>query len=174
MPSKRVIVERGNIMIFFMSGKDAFPYAFSQFTDTVYRVAVHNSARTADAEDITQSVFVKLLESEKAFRGTEHLKAWLIRVTINLCRDELRKNANIVLCEAPLPKNAAEKEDSVIEAVRALPENYRNTVYLHYYEGYSAKEIGKILDAKPNTVLSWLSRGRAMLKKEMIGGFDDE
>ncbi len=161
-------------MIFFMSGKDAFPYAFSQFTDTVYRVAVHNSARTADAEDITQSVFVKLLESEKAFRGTEHLKAWLIRVTINLCRDELRKNANIVLCEAPLPKNAAEKEDSVIEAVRALPENYRNTVYLHYYEGYSAKEIGKILDAKPNTVLSWLSRGRAMLKKEMIGGFDDE
>ncbi len=161
-------------MIFFMSGKDAFPYAFSQFTDTVYRVAVHNSARTADAEDITQSVFVKLLESEKAFRGTEHLKAWLIRVTINLCRDELRKNANIVLCEAPLPKNAAEKEDSVIEAVRALPENYRNTVYLHYYEGYSAKEIGKILNAKPNTVLSWLSRGRAMLKKEMIGGFDDE
>lgn len=161
-------------MIFFMSGKDAFPYAFSQFTDTVYRVAVHNSARTADAEDITQSVFVKLLESEKAFRGTEHLKAWLIRVTINLCRDELRKNANIVLCEAPLPKNAAEREDSVIEAVRALPENYRNTVYLHYYEGYSAKEIGKILDAKPNTVLSWLSRGRAMLKKEMIGGFDDE
>lgn len=161
-------------MIFFMSGKDAFPYAFSQFTDTVYRVAVHNSARTADAEDITQSVFVKLLESEKAFRGTEHLKAWLIRVTINLCRDELRKNANIVLCEAPLPKNAAEKEDSVIEAVRALPENYRNTVYLHYYEGYSAKEIGKILNAKPNTVLSWLSRGRAILKKEMIGGFDDE
>lgn len=161
-------------MIFFMSGKDAFPYAFSQFTDTVYRVAVHNSARTADAEDITQSVFVKLLESEKAFRGTEHLKAWLIRVTINLCRDELRKNANIVLCEAPLPKNAAEKEDSVIEAVRALPENYRNAVYLHYYEGYSAKEIGKILNAKPNTVLSWLSRGRAMLKKEMIGGFDDE
>ncbi|HAX84112.1 MAG TPA: RNA polymerase subunit sigma-70 [Ruminococcaceae bacterium] len=157
-----------------MSGKDAFPYAFSQFTDTVYRVAVHNSARTADAEDITQSVFVKLLESEKAFRGTEHLKAWLIRVTINLCRDELRKNANIVLCEAPLPKNAAEKEDSVIEAVRALPENYRNAVYLHYYEGYSAKEIGKILDAKPNTVLSWLSRGRAMLKEEMIGGFDDE
>ena len=161
-------------MIFFMSGKDAFPYAFSQFTDTVYRVAVHNSARTADAEDITQSVFVKLLESEKAFRGTEHLKAWLIRVTINLCRDELRKNANIVLCEAPLPKNAAEKEDSVIEAVRALPENYRNAVYLHYYEGYSAKEIGKILDVKPNTVLSWLSRGRAMLKEEMIGGFDDE
>lgn len=164
----------GNIMIFFMSGKDAFPYAFSQFTDTVYRVAVHNSARPADAEDITQAVFVKLLESEKHFRGEEHLKAWLIRVTINLCRDELRKNSKIVLCESPLPNNTAQKEESVLEAVRALPENYRNAVYLHYYEGYTAKEIGKFLDAKPNTVLSWLSRGRAMLKEEMIGGFDDE
>ena len=83
-------------MIFFMSGKDAFPYAFSQFTDTVYRVAVHNSSRPADAEDIAQAVFVKLLESEKTFSGSEHLKAWLIRVTINLCRDELRKNSKIV------------------------------------------------------------------------------
>lgn len=161
-------------MIFFMSGKDAFPYAFSQFTDTVYRVAVHNCARTADAEDITQGVFVKLLEHGKPFNGAEHLKAWLIRVTINLCRDELRKNSNIVLCEAPLPNDTAQKEDSVIEAVKALPENYRNAVYLHYYEGYTTREIGKILDAKPNTVLSWLSRGRAMLKEDMIGGFDDE
>lgn len=161
-------------MIFFMSGKDAFPYAFSQFTDTVYRVAVHNSARPADAEDITQAVFVKLLESKNTFKGTEHLKAWLIRVTINLCRDELRKNSKIVLCESPLLNDTAQKEDSVLEAVRALPENYRNAVYLHYYEGYTAKEIGKILDAKPNTVLSWLSRGRDMLKEEMIGGFDDE
>ena len=161
-------------MIFFTSGKDAFPYAFSQFADTVYRVAVHNSSRAADAEDITQSVFIKLLESEKFFKGTEHLKAWLIRVTINLCRDELRKNSNIVLCESPLPKDASEKEDSVLDAVRALPENYRNTIYLHYYEGYTAKEIGKILDAKPNTVLSWLSRGRAALKEEISGGFDAE
>lgn len=161
-------------MIFFMSGKDAFPYAFSQFTDTVYRVAVHNSARLADAEDITQAVFVKLLESERIFKGSEHLKAWLIRVTINLCRDELRKSSKIVLCESPLPNDTVQKEDSVLEVVRALPENYRNAVYLHYYEGYTAKEIGKILDAKPNTVLSWLSRGRAMLKEEMIGGFDDE
>lgn len=161
-------------MIFFSSGKDAFPYAFSQFTDTVYRVAVHNSPRHVDAEDITQSVFIKLLEYNKFFNSTEHLKAWLIRVTINLCRDELRKNSNIVLCESPLPKDEAEKADSVLEAVRALPDNYRNAIYLHYYEGYTAKEIGKILDAKPNTVLSWLSRGRAVLKEEMIGGFDDE
>lgn len=161
-------------MVIYTSGKDAFPYAFSQFTDTVYRVAIHNTARKADAEDITQAVFVKLLENNKTFRGEEHLKAWLIRVTINLCRDELRKSSNTVLCETPLSEISDPTDNSVLEAVRALPENYRNAIYLHYYEGYTAKEIGKILDAKPNTVLSWLSRERAELKKEMIGGFEDE
>lgn len=167
-------VKGGNIMVFFSSGKDAFPYAFSRFTDTVFRVAVHNTQKQTDAEDVTQEVFLKLLESDKVFRGEDHLKAWLIRVTINQCRDDLRKSNGIVLCEAPVDSNTAQKEDSVLEAVKSLPENYRNTIYLHYYEGYSAKEIGKILDAKPNTVLSWLSRGRTILKEEMIGGFDDE
>lgn len=161
-------------MVIYTSGKDAFPYAFSQLTDTVYRVAIHNTARKSDAEDITQAVFVKLLESSKTFRGEEHIKAWLIRVTINLCRDELRKSSNTVLCETPLSEISDSTDNSVLEAVRALPENYRNAIFLHYYEGYTAKEIGKILDAKPNTVLSWLSRGRAELKKEMIGGFEDE
>ena len=154
-------------MIFFMSGKDAFPYAFSQFTDTVYRVAVHNSARPADAEDITQAVFVKLLESEKHFRGEEHLKAWLIRVTINLCRDELRKNSKIVLCESPLPNNTAQKEDSVLEAVRALPENYRNAVYLHYYEGYTSGEIAEAMGKSRASVWGYLHSGRKLLREAL-------
>lgn len=161
-------------MVIYTSGKDAFPYAFSQFTDTVYRVAIHNTASKSDAEDITQAVFVKLLESHKTFQGEEHLKAWLIRVTVNLCRDELRKNSRAVLCEQPLSESTNEDSPCVLDAIKALPENYRNAIYLHYYEGYSAKEIGKILDAKPNTVLTWLSRGRAELKKELIGGFEDD
>ena len=63
---------------------------------------------------------------------------------------------------------------NVLHAVKALPENYRNTIYLHYYEGYTASEIGRILGVKKNTVLSWLSRGRECLRKELDGGFDDE
>lgn len=161
-------------MTVFVKGKDAFSFAFKQFTDTVYRIALHNTSNFSDAEDVTQEVFIKLLESNKAFRDSEHLKAWLIRVTINLCRDKMKKLSRETLVENVLPYNRVEEKTDVLEAVKALPEKYRNAVYLHYYEGYSAKEIGKILDAKENTVLSWLSRGRDALRKELDGGFDDE
>lgn len=161
-------------MTVFVKGKDAFSFAFKQFTDTVYRIALHNTSNFSDAEDVTQEVFIKLLESNKAFRDSEHLKAWLIRVTINLCRDKMKKLSRETLVESVLPYNRDEEKTDVLEAVKALPEKYRNAVYLHYYEGYTAKEIGKILDAKENTVLSWLSRGRDALRKELDGGFDDE
>ncbi len=161
-------------MTVFIRGKDAFSFAFKQYTDTVYRVALHNCKISADAEDITQEVFIKLLESNKVFRDGEHIKAWLIRVTINLCRDKMKKSGREELSENVVSFSSAEETMDVFEAVRSLPENYRNTIYLHYYEGYTAKEIGKILDAKENTVLSWLSRSREALKKELNGGFDDE
>lgn len=161
-------------MTVFIWGKDAFSFAFTQYTDTVYRVAVHNTRCKSDAEDITQEVFVKLLESSKKFKDGEHLKAWLIRVTINECRTLMRKYSRETEQSAEIADCAVYDGDSVLEAVKALPENYRNAIYLHYYEGYTAKEIGKILDSKENTVLSWLSRGRAALRKEMIGGFEDE
>ena len=161
-------------MTVFIRGKDAFSFAFTQYTDTVYRVAVHNTRCKSDAEDVTQEVFVKLLESSKKFNDGEHLKAWLIRVTINECRTLMRKYSRETEQSAEIADCAVYDGDSVLETVKALPENYRNAIYLHYYEGYTAKEIGKILDSKENTVLSWLSRGRAALRKEMIGGFEDE
>lgn len=161
-------------MTVFIRGKDAFSFAFTQYTDTVYRVAVHNTRCKSDAEDVTQEVFVKLLESSKKFKDGEHLKAWLIRVTINECRTLMRKYSRETEQSAEIADCAVYDGNSVLEAVKALPENYRNAIYLHYYEGYTAKEIGKILDSKENTVLSWLSRGRAALRKEMIGGFEDE
>lgn len=160
-------------MTVFTRGKDAFRFAFDEYTDTVYRVAFHNTNSAADAEDITQEVFLKLLQHNKPIRGDEHLKAWLIRITVNLCHDYYRKNAKLEIVENPLKDEAVTETESVLDAVKMLPENYRNTIYLHYYEGYTAKEIGKILDAKESTVLSWMSRGRSALK-DMIGGFDDE
>ena len=161
-------------MTVFIKGKDAFSFAFKQFTDTVYRVALHNTANFSDAEDVTQEVFIKLLETNKAFRDSEHLKAWLIRVTINLCRDKMKKSSRETLVENVFPNKPNEDKSEVLEAVKALPEKYRNAIFLHYYEGYTAKEIGKIFDAKESTVLSWLSRGRDALRKELDGGFDDE
>lgn len=161
-------------MTFFMREEDSFSYAFNQYADTVYRVAIHNTGNPADAEDVSQEVFLKLLNSSKSFKDNEHLKAWLIRVTINLCHDRQRKIKQEILVNQPVSDEPVSDENAVLEAVKALPENYRNTIYLHYYEGYTAKEIGKILGAKEGTVLSWLSRARAQLRKDFTGGFDDE
>ena len=155
-----------------LSGSDAFNYAYKNFTDTVYRVAAHNTSNISDAEDITQDVFVKLLEKTRSFKNPEHLKAWLIRVTVNLCHSLYRSSKRQTELDGNIvaPENG---ELKVIEYVKALPENYRNAIYLHYYEGYSAGEIAEILGSKQNTVLSWLKRGRELLKSQ-IGGFDDE
>lgn len=153
-------------------GGDAFRLAFEAYTDTVYRVAVHNTRSASDAEDVTQEVFLRLLQCRKAFRDTEHLKAWLIRVTINLCKNHLRDTRReIPTADVPEPLHA--ESGSVLDAVRALPENERNAIYLHYYEGYTAAEIASILGSRTNTVLSWLRRGREKLR-EALGGLDDE
>ncbi len=153
-------------------GGDAFRLAFEQYTDTVYRVAVHNTRSKTDAEDVTQEAFLRLLQCRKAFRDTEHLKAWLLRVTINLCKNHLRDTGREIPTEdVPVPQRA--ETDSVLDAVRALPENQRNAIYLHYYEGYTAAEIADILGSRTNTVLSHLRRGRETLR-ETLGGWDDE
>ena len=153
-------------------GGDAFRIAFETYTDTVYRAAVHNTRTPADAEDITQEVFLRLLQSRKTFRDTEHLKAWLLRVTINLCRNHLRDTRREIPTEdVSVPQTV--QTDSVLDAVRALPEGQRNAIYLHYYEGYTAAEIASILGSRTNTVLSWLRRGRETLR-ETLGGLDDE
>ncbi len=156
-----------------LKGDAPFTFAYEHYLDTVYRAAVHNAPSRADAEDVTQEVFEALLTSGKSFREPEHLKAWLLRVTINRCknlhRDQARRTAAL-----PAEPAAPAPAVSVLEEVQSLPERYRNALYLHYYEGYTAAEIGQILGAKRNTVLSWLSRGRQALRERMIGGFDDE
>ena len=110
-------------MTVFMKEKDSFSYAFNQYADTVYRVAVHNTQNNTDAEDITQEVFLRLFNSGKHFKDAEHIKAWLIRVTINLCRDEMRKKKTAQLSLSAVEDKPVGDENSVLEAVKALPEN---------------------------------------------------
>ena len=146
-------------------GEDAFRFAFERYTDTVYRVAVHNTDSIADAEDVTQEVFLRLWQNSKHFRDEEHQKAWLIRVTINLCRNRMRTRGRETLMEnVPQAADAAEN-GSILEAVKHLPEAERNAIYLHYYEGYTAAEIADTLGSRTNTVLSWLRRGREKLRQ---------
>lgn len=154
---------------------EVFALAVQQYSDTVFRAAMHNSRCTADAEDVVQDVFERLLNYTGRFESAEHLKAWLLRVTINRCRDLSRaaRQKDTELDEN-MPAPTAMEDGSVLDAVRALPENYRNAVYLHYYEGYTAAEIGRMMGAPTNTVLSWLRRARAQLQTMLKEEIEDE
>ncbi len=154
--------------------KNVFALAVERYSDTVYRAAMHNCSRAADAEDVVQDVYEKLLRYPGNFESEEHLKAWLLRVTINRCHDLTRASyqKDTELDETiPAP---AQADGSVLDAVRALPDNYRDTIYLHYYEGYTAAEIGRLLGAPANTVLSWLRRGRGLLHTMLKEEIEDE
>ena len=127
----------------------------------------------ADAEDVFQTVFLKYALRERGFENAEHEKAWFIRVTVNACKDLLKsffRSRTVSLNE--LPDYLAELSPErlgVMEAVWALPRAYREIIYLHYYEGYTAPEIAGILKKNPNTVYTHLARARAMLR-ESLGG----
>ena len=96
------------------------------------------------------------------------------RVTINRCHDLTRAaSQKDVLLDETVPAPAA-ADGSVLDAVRALPEQYRNAIYLHYYEGYTAAEIGRLVGAPTNTVLSWLYRARALLHTMLEEEIEDE
>ena len=157
-----------------ISQEEVFRLAVEKYSDTVYRAAVHHCSSSADAEDVVQDVFEKLLRYRGGFSSEEHLKAWLLRVAINRCHDLTRASRRSArLLDETMPAPAA-ADGSVLEAVRALPEQYRNAIYLHYYEGYTAAEIGRMLGAPTNTVLSWLHRARALLHTMLEEEIEDE
>lgn len=147
--------------------------AIGQYADTVRRLCMVYLKNEADTEDIFQTVFLKYALSDAAFESEEHEKAWIIRVTINACRDLLKSffRSRTVPLEEIAHLTAEVSGDSrwVLEAVLALPRQYRDVVYLHYYEGYTAAEIGEILRKNPNTVYTLLHRAREMLKKSLGG-----
>ncbi len=151
--------------------------AIDRYADLVRRVCMIHLKNHTDTEDIFQAVFLKYVTGTTEFESEEHEKAWFIRVTINACKDLLRSffRSRTVSLDDLLeqPDQVPEDHREVLEAVLALPDKYRDVVYLHYYEGYTAPEIGTILHKNPNTVYTLLTRARDELRK-MLGGEDFE
>ena len=147
-----------------------------KYSDMVYRAAYHAVCDRSYAEDITQEVFLKLCRSIPDFESEEHEKAWLLRVTLNLCKTYNRKvysHPGVELSEN-LSYDEKFPDGSVLDAVMSLPENYRTVIYMFYYEGYKINEICNILDKNQNTVASLLMRGRQKLKSILGEEFDYE
>lgn len=151
--------------------------AMNTYGDTVYRLALCRLQNAADAEDVYQDVFLRLLEQRAIHWDGEHLKAWLIRTALNRCADlgRLRqRRGTLSLEEVPdMARPVDEAAAELWDAVARLPEKLRTAVHLFYGEGYESGEIGALLGVPAATVRSRLRRARAELKT-VLGGFDDE
>lgn len=149
--------------------------AVEQYADTVRRLCMIHLKNHADTEDIFQTVFVRYLLHDRPFASPEHERAWIIRVTLNACRDLLRsffRSRTVSLEElTDQPAPLEPEHRAVLQAVLDLPRPYRDVVYLHYYEGYTAPEIAKILGKNVHTVYTQLTRARDLLRKS-LGGED--
>ncbi|MBR5121330.1 MAG: sigma-70 family RNA polymerase sigma factor [Oscillospiraceae bacterium] len=163
-----------------MQTKDTKVYVSSlvdKYSDMVYRTAYHALCDTHYAEDVTQEVFLKLCHTLPDFESEEHEKAWLLRVTINMCKNYNKRvyaHPSVELSET-IPINDEYRSDgTVLSAVKALPEKYRTAIYLYYFEGYQIKEIAEIMKSNQNTVSSLLMRARNKLGSMLGGEFDDE
>lgn len=145
--------------------------AIAAYADTVKRICCMYVRNTHDAEDIFQNVFTKYALYVGVFKNEEHEKAWVIRVTINCCKDYVKtywkKNVELHGGAVDMLRQMPEEYSGVLQAVRELPPLYRDAVYLHYYEGYKAREIGRIMKKSENTVYSLLGRARERLKKKL-------
>ena len=141
--------------------------------DTVRRICFMHLKSYSDTEDVFQDVFLKYILSDQVFESDEHEKAWLIRTAVNRCKDVLksffRKKVISVDELTSEPFYLEENDKELLDSVFSLPEKYRDVIYLFYYEGYSAAEIGSILNKNENTVYTQLSRARKVLK-EQLGG----
>ncbi|MCR5703760.1 MAG: sigma-70 family RNA polymerase sigma factor [Eubacterium sp.] len=144
-----------------------------RYSNNLYKIAISYCKNRYDAEDILQTVFVKLLQADEGFESDEHLKRWLIRVTVNCCKDfcsSFWKRRTMGMDEA---RNEGEwnfptsEQSTLYEQVMRLPQKYRLVIHLYYYEEYTVKEIAEILGIKETTVQTQLMRGRKKLESEL-------
>ena len=155
-------------------GDELIQNVIDRYSDTVFRVSYQYVSNAQDAEDVVQEVLLGLLEylHRARFQSEEHMKAWLIRVAINKSKNVAKANARRRRKEASAFFPAVEKQpfDDLETVLSWLSAADRETVYLHYFEGYSAKEIAKMLGKSEDSVFKRLSRARGKLKEFLSEG----
>lgn len=168
-----------------VSNKEYCRYV-ERYTNMVLRISVNYCKNIPDAEDMVQEVFLKLYETNKEFQDDEYIKRWLIRVTINLCKNHLKSawhqkihffdSTNIEDNVDDMTELFEEDKEkmALYSAVKKLPEKYRSVVHLYYYEEYPIRIIADILQKKETTIQTRLMRARNMLKEQLKGAWHNE
>lgn len=142
-----------------------------KYSSMLLQIAYQRTFNKSDSEDIVQDVFIKLIKNSNKIKDKEHLKYWLIKVTINLCNDYNKSFWNKNVTELDEELSQFDKEEIFIfKEINKLKPVHRDIIYLYYYQGYKIKEISIILNMKENTVSSNLTRAREKLKKILEEG----
>ena len=139
-----------------------------KYATSIFRCAYAYCNSRQDAEDIMQEVFCKYLSKKPIFNDATHEKAWFLRVTINISKNYVKsfwRRKTEGLTEGIVYVDEDSRE--IWDAVRKLPEKYRVVLELHYWEGYTIKEMAEILKKNPSTVGTHLERAKKMLKDSM-------
>lgn len=159
--------------------KDYISDLLDKYGDMVLRIAYTYLKNRADAEDIVQDVFLRIIDKKPSFNDESHEKSWLIRATINMCKNKVNMFWNKNKCSIDDVQEFAvsdkyNTDTSVFQAVMALGEKYRVVVYMYYYEGYSTPEIADVIGKNETTIRSLLHRARNKLKDMLKEDYDFE
>lgn len=150
---------------------------YQRHVKTIYRVCFAYMKNKADTEDAVQNTFMKLLGYKGRFQDEEHEKAWLIVTATNLCKDFLRhwwQKKEPLEAYENLCSQSPFEIDETLEAVLKLPDRYKTTIYLYYYEGYTSPEIARILHKPQSTIRNYLHEARKLLREKLGGEFNEE
>ena len=155
-----------------MLSDEEFSAIAEKYMDSIFRLALNYMRSRTEADDITQNVLIKLYRTEKKFQSGDHLRCWLVRVTVNTCKNLRRSpwRARTVGLETVAERPAFQPEEGgVLEEVQKLPTKYREVLVLYYYLGYDTNEIGTMLGIRPDAVRARMSRARLKLKSRLEG-----
>ena len=155
----------------FRSAGADFAVFYERHFRAVYRICLTYMKNTADAEDCTEDVFVKVLGGDFSFHDEGHERAWLTVTAMNLCKDRLKHWWRRVgsIDDIDEAANDGIRTDETLRAVMALPVKYKDVVYLYYYMDYKTDEIAAMLKKPPSTVRNHLREARELLKKQLGG-----
>lgn len=159
-----------------VSHEERLTYVMNEYGDHVLRLAYSYLHNMSDAEDIVQDTFIKYLKNETVFENENHEKFWLLKVCANLSKNKISYNKirDFDELEENLIEDGREDLSFVWDSVKMLPDKYRQTIHLYYYENYSTREISKILVQNESTIRSYLYRGRQILKDILKENYDFE
>lgn len=151
-------------------------YLVRHYSDTILRIGYTWLGNIDDAEDICQMVLINLLKNGRSFTDSAEERAWVIRVTINACKD-WKKSAwfrHRISLDAALALSVEMPEaedDTLLQAINKLPLKYRRVIYMRYYEEYEVNEIADILNQSPALTSTHLARAKNKLKSMLGGNF---